>query len=292
MQPGYDPRNLRKMEVAQPFNGGFQPQSGWPTAQGVPAMQVMVASNGMEALDPLPAIQVQEKANLLQEASAMLGVEIQMANKYNIVDAVGNQHFYAVETVDCCRRQLQNGCCHDCAPYEVSILYSPGGVVRENFLQVRRPWQCTCCCINRPVADVIDATTMNKIGSFRDPCKCCLMKFDIRDGQDNDVLEVDGGCCCTQPGFVCPLPCGPCSKVEFDVKDVHSRESVAKVTKQVPSCLTWCWAPDVDNYFVSFEKVSHPEWKAILMAFTIFLDFRYFNTNRNEQQAQNQWSNS
>jgi hypothetical protein len=279
MQPGYDPRNLRPMAVAP---GG----AGYPLAQGVPPMQVMVASNGFDALSSLPAIQVQEKANLLQEATAMIGAEIQQANRYNIVDGVNNQHFYAVETVDCCRRQLQTGCCHDCAPYEVSILYAPGGMIRDSFLQVKRPWQCTCCCINRPVADVIDAHSFNKIGSFKDPFKCCLMKFDIRDGQDIEVLEVDGGCCCSQPGFVCPLPCGPCSKVEFDVKDVQTRESVATVTKQVPSCLTWCCAPDVDNYHVSFDKVQHPHWKAILMAFTIFLDYRYFNVNRNQQEAE------
>jgi hypothetical protein len=280
------------MAVAHPV-GGYPAQAGYPLASGAPLQQAMTYSSGMEALQNLPFIQVQEKANLLQEVTAMLGAEIQMANRYNILDGIGSQHFYAVETVDCCRRQLQTGCCHDCAPYEVSIFYSPGaGPQMQNFLQVRRPWQCTCCCINRPVADVIDVASMSKIGYFRDPFKCCSLKFDIRDGQDNNVLEVDGGCCCTQPGFVCPLPCGPCSKVEFDVKDAVSRDSVAKVTKQVPSCLTWCCAPDVDNYYVAFEKVQHPQWKAILMAFTIFLDFRYFNVNSNQQAAQNEWRNS
>lgn len=245
-----------------------------------------VGMNGMSHIATMPNIQVRERANLLQEVTAMLGAEIEMANKYNILDAAENHLFYAVERTDCCRRQLQTGCCHDCAPYDVDILYTPPGYLNQKFVRMTRPFQCTCCCLNRPVAEVIDETTNMKIGSFRDPCTCCALKFQVRDASGNDVLTVDGGCCCCQPGMWCPLPCGPCSKVAFDVKDAQSGDKVAKVTKKVPGCLAWCFAPDIDNYHLEFDKVHNPQWKAILLAFTIFMDFRYFNTNRNQQDAQ------
>lgn len=267
-------------------------------AQGVmPVMAMAVAPpqmgmTGMQHLATMPGLQVQEKANLLQEITALIGAEIEMANKYNILDMAGNQVFYAVEETDCCRRQLQTGCCHDCAPYDVRVLYTPPGQLRQNFVRMTRPCQFTCCCLNRPVADVVDSSQGRdvKIGSFRDPCTCCCLKFQVRDEQDNDVLEVDGGCLLTQPGMLCPLPCGPCSKVKFDVKDASSGNVVAKIEKQVPSCLTWCFAPDIDNYQLDFDQVQHPQWKAILLAFTIFMDFRYFNVNRNEKNAQDAWS--
>lgn len=285
MQPGNDPRTLRHGLTA----GGapvMAPAIATPAMVPIANAPCQVGMTGMGHLSTLSAIQVQEKANLLQEVTAMIGAEVQMANKYNILDSAGNQLFYAYETTGCCRRQLQTGCCHDCAPYDVNILYTPPGQLHQHFISMSRPCQLTCCCVNRPVATVIDETTKMKIGSFRDPCTCCSLKFQVRDAQDNDVLEVDGGCCCTQPGMLCPLPCGPCSRVEFDVKDAQQGHVVAKVAKKVPSCLTWCFAPDVDNYQVDFQSIQHPQWKAIMMAFTIFMDFRYFNVNRNEREAQ------
>jgi len=258
-----------------------------PMAMAPGQMGMVACMTGMQHIGQLPALQVKEKANMMQEITALLGAEIEMANKYNILDGAGNQVFFAVETTDCCRRQLQNGCCHDCAPYDVDVLYTPPGQLQQKFVRMTRPWQFTCCCINRPVANVVDTSTGAevKIGSFKDPCTCCALKFQVRDATDNEVLVVDGGCCCTQPGMLCPLPCGPCSKVEFDVKDAQSGNVVAKIEKQVPSCLSFLFAPDIDNYQLEFNQVQNPQWKAILLAFTIFMDFRYFNVNRNNSNA-------
>lgn len=288
MQPGSDPRSLQvpiaaavpvMMPVAAPGQCGMV-----APAMMAPGM-MGPAPNGMAQLTMLPALDVKERANMIQEVTAMLGVEIDMANKYKILDLAGNQHFYAVEKTDCCRRQMQQVCCHDCASWEVDILYTPLGYGSQQFLSVERPCGLTLCCLNRPVADVMDKTTNTKIGSFRDPCTCFGLRFQIRDERDEEVLIVDGGCCCCQPGMWCPLPCGPCAEVAFDVKDQNSGDTVAHISKRVPSCFTWLFAPDVDNYHITFEKIQNPQWKAILMAFTIFMDFRYFNTNRNKDRA-------
>lgn len=300
MEPGADPRTLR-----QPIAAGMAPAMApsMMPAMGPLAHQAMAPGQmgmacgphspygltGMDMLRGLNAIEVQEQANFMQEFTAMIGLEIEMANKYRVLDQAGNQLYYAVERTSCCKRQLQQGCCHDCAPWEVDVLYTPPGEANQLFLAMRRPCQLTCCCINRPVADVIDQTTNQKIGSFRDPCTCCSLKFHIRDASDNEVLLVDGGCCCCQPGIWCPWPCGPCAEVVFDVKDMTHHGKIAEVKKRVPSCCTWLFAPDVDNYHVSFGEVSNPQWKAILLALTIFMDFRYFNTNRNNEEARQAW---
>jgi len=267
--------------------GGQARELRQPMAMGVavPPGQ-MAMSSGMQQLAMMPAIDVQEKARFLQEVTALLGAEIEMANKYRILDLAGNQFFYAVERTDCCRRQCQNGICADCTSWEVDVLYTPPGAVAQKFLQLRRPCSFVCCCLNRPTADVIDEATGQKIGSFRDPCTCCCLQFQVRDASDQDVLRVNGGCCCTQPGILCPLPCGPCAEVRFEVEDAQSGNPVATITKRVPSCLTWLVAPDVDNYHVSFDNIQNPQWKAVMLAFTIFMDFRYFNVNRNQQEAQ------
>jgi hypothetical protein len=265
------------------------PAAGLAAAPGQAHMMAVYpmgpAPNGMSQLRGLNAIDVKEKANVAQEVTAMVGTEVRMANKYQILDTAGNQHFFAAERTACCRRQMQQLMCHDCVSWEVDLWYTPTGYPSQQFISVKRPCGMTCCCFNRPVANVIDDVTKAKIGSFRDPCTCCALQFQVRDDRDAQVLTVDGGCCCCQPGIWCPLPCGPCSKVAFDVKDSSSGDVVAHITKRVPSCLAWLFAPDIDNYHVTFEKVQNPQWKAILMAFTVFMDFRYFNTNRNNKEA-------
>lgn len=268
------------------------PATAMPQMQQMaPQMMGMVGTTGMNQLGMMNSIQVQERANLIQEVTAMLGVEIDMANKYKVLDPAGVQYFYAVEKTDCCRRQMQNGCCHDCASWEVDVFYTPPQAAAQNFIKLKRDCQCTCCCINRPTANVFDVSSgvETKIGSFRDPCTCCGLRFEVRDEADRDVLKVDGGCCCCQPGMWCPLPCGPCSRVKFTVNDVNDGQEVATVEKKVPGCLSWLFAPDIDNYKVEFGGVQNANWKAILLAFTIFMDFRYFNTNRNEENAANEY---
>lgn len=271
-------------ELRQPMAaaGGF----GAPRQMAMGVTQC--GQTGMEMLSMLPAVDVREKANLLQEITALLGDEIEMANKYDIMDQAGNKLFFAVERTGCCRRQMQSMCCHDCASWEVDVLYTPPGSVNQTFLELKRPCQLTCCCLNRPVANVVEATTQTKIGSFRDPCTLCSMRFQVRDERDNDVLEVNGGCCCCQPGLWCPLPCGPCAEVKFSVEDAQTKATVAHISKKVPGCFAWCCAPDLDNYHVTFDQVQDVNWKALLLAFTIFLDFRYFNVNRNEENAERQ----
>lgn len=236
---------------------------------------------GMQHLMMLPAVDIQEKANVIEEVTAMLGMEIEFANRYHVLDRAGNKLFYAVESTDCLKRQMQNSCCRDCVAWDVDVFYTPPQALHQTFVKLSRPCQFSCCCLSRPVAEVVDQTTNQKLGSFRDPCTCCQLNFQIRDAEDRDVLRVNGGFCCFQPGFWCPLPCGPCSEVSFRVEDVENGQQVATISKHVPSILSWCFAPDVDNYKVEFEKVQAPQWKALLISLAIFMDFRYFNTNRN-----------
>lgn len=266
------------------------PGTGAPGQMAVPAMMPggmpHMPATGMQMLTQMQGLEVQEQADILQEATALLGMEIQMGNKYKVLDLYGNQTFWAFERTSCCRRQMQTCCCQDCAPWEVDIHYTPGAAnVAQQFLRMERPCGCTCCCLNRPTALVFDAVTNRKIGSFRDPCTCCALTFQVRDTYDGDVLRVNGGCCCCQPGWWCPMPCGPCKQITFQVEDARTNQAVAQISKKVPGCASWCFTPDVDNYKVDFEDVHTPEWKAILLAMTIFMDFRYFNSNRNNDLA-------
>jgi hypothetical protein len=226
-------------------------------------------------------VEVQEKANLIEAVTAIIGQEVEMANKYKILNDDGSEIFYAVETTNCFVRQAKQ-CFPDCAPWDVDILYTEAGNSTLTY-KMHRDWTCTCCCFNRPVVDMTDMTTGQKVGSIQDPFACCNLTFNINGPDDHAALRAEGGCC--QWGLCCPLPCGPCSKVDFPIVDGKTGTNVGHVQKKVPGCCTFCFAPDVDNYKIDFGGVQTPEYKALLMGLSIFIDFRYFNENRNDDQG-------
>merc|ERR1719266_1741907 len=72
-------------------------------------------------------VEIKEKVNMIEALTAIIGQEIEMANKYKIFADGGNEElFYAVEETDCCMRQLKQ-CAPDCAPWKLDILYTQGG---------------------------------------------------------------------------------------------------------------------------------------------------------------------
>lgn len=226
-------------------------------------------------------VEIREKASLIEAITAAMGQEVEMANKYRIFSEGGEEELYfAVEETSCCARQMKQ-CAPDCAPWNVSILYTKDGNSTPAF-KLTRGFTCTYLCCNRPKVDLIDVTTDTKLGSMVDPYACCDMTFKILDAEDNKILKANGGCC--QPGLICPLPCGPCAEVNFPVTTVDGAE-VGHIKKKVPGCCTFFFASDVDNYMVDFEGVTNPSHKMLLMGLAIFMDFRYFNDNKNDDKG-------
>lgn len=221
---------------------------------------------------------IKEKVRTLEAVSAILGAEIEMANKYQIFNQDGSEQlFYAVEQTDFCTRQLKQ-CCGDCAAWNVDILYTQGGRSDQAF-KLHRDFTMTCCCLNRPAVDVNTAQGQ-KIGTLRNPCTACDLVFDIEDATGTPLLKINGSCC--QMGLFCPCPCGPCSTVHFEIKTPDGN-NVGTVKKRIPGMCKWLIADDADNYHVDFPGVNDPAQKILLMGASIFMDFRYFNNNSADQ---------
>lgn len=237
-----------------------------------------------EQLDNVTCIQIKEKASMIEAASAIIGQEIEMANKYKINDKeTGDQILYAVEKTDCCTRQLKM-LCGDCAAWNVDILYTGMGNMSP-AIKMERPWTATFLCFNRPTVNITDVNSGEVLGMVKDPCTFCNLKFVATDESETPIVQASGGCC--QLGLLCPLPCGPCSEVTFSLENPESGEPIGELKKKVPGILKFCLAPDVDNYTVTF---SNPEaWtgkkKALMVALAIFMDFRMFSENPNDDNG-------
>eukprot|EP00916_Digyalum_oweni_P022959 GHVL01038080.1.p1 GENE.GHVL01038080.1~~GHVL01038080.1.p1 ORF type:complete len:243 (+),score=17.49 GHVL01038080.1:93-821(+) len=230
------------------------------------------SSYGYQILSQISCVNIKEKYSKIE---AITGIE--MNNAYKVCTPDGALLFEAKEDTSCCER---NFCIKDCGPWRFDIWASPGpGQPKIALWHAERPCSCTCACFNRPVMTVTDCTTGVELGSVKDPWACCDLTFSIRDPSENTVLNVTGGCC--QCGLFCPLPCGPCSEVEFDIKDKSSGSDVGHITKKVPGCCKFCFT-DADNYELQFGQVQNPQWKVLLICLAIFLDFRYFDS-RNEE---------
>merc|ERR1719203_73441 len=208
-----------------------------------------------------------------------MGQEIEMANKYSIKDKdSGKKILYAVEETGCCARQLKQ-CMGDCAPWNVKILYVEDDA-KENAFTMDRPFTCTFLCCNRPTVTINDESG-ETIGTVSDPCNCFGMDLAAKDPDGNTLFSANGGCC--QLGVCCPLPCGPCSKVEYQLKD-SSGNDIGLLTKKVPGICKWFFAADVNNYIVDFEdsEVWTGKNKALMVGLALFMDFRYFSDNPND----------
>jgi len=254
-----------------------------PLVSACPGQQTMgYGGTPLDMLSQWDTCEVQEKADMTQMITAAIGIEIDMANKYKVLGPSGDEGFFIVENTDFCKRQMKRGSCADCVGWDADVLYTYGGR-NDKFMTMHRETTFTCCCFNRPEVQISDAETGRLIGSIQDPFACCDLTFKIKNADGEDALFAKGGCC--QWGLCCPLPCGPCSTVEFDVVDAGSGDSVGSITKTVPSCLKFL-APgaSVDNYSINFDKVSHPEWKAMLFILSVFIDFRYFSETQDPSE--------
>lgn len=240
------------------------------------------AMSYLQHLDQTNSLKVKEKVNVIEAATALLGQEVEMANRYKIKNAETDQDlFYAVEQTDCFTRQLMQ-CCPDCAPWKLDFLLLAGGS-NQLVMQMDKEWSATCCCLNRPMVAVTDVQSGQRLGTISDPCVCFNFKFNVYDGMGQDAFIADGGCC--QPGLFCPLPCGPCAEVKFDLTNPEGQQ-IGQIVKKVPGCLKFLLAPDVDNYHVAFYPGAWvPETKALATALSIFMDFRFFSNNKSDDRG-------
>eukprot|EP00440_Ansanella_granifera_P067460 gb/GFBE01073171.1/.p1 GENE.gb/GFBE01073171.1/~~gb/GFBE01073171.1/.p1 ORF type:complete len:331 (+),score=64.26 gb/GFBE01073171.1/:1-993(+) len=225
----------------------------------------------MECLDDLLSMSLKEDS----KAVGLLIKDAGVGNKFELngrskkgVSQFGL--FQLVETSGCIARCMKK-CYSGCAPWSVDVYYSgEGGPVKA--MQWQRNFTLNCCCFNRPSVDIIDVKLKKKLGSMTDPCNPCDMTFTAFDQDDRPALYAKGGCC--QPGLACPFPCGPCAVVNVSVDDAKTGKEVARIKREI-GC-NWCLGGEGDTYQFDVEKVRNYESKALLLALSLFIDFRYF----------------
>ena len=104
------------------------------------------------------------------------------------------------------------------------------------FLQLKRDYQCTMCCCNRPVIYVDDVTgkEATRLGSVKDVWSACGYAFELfTSADDRPIFRVTASCC--QCGFHCHFPCGPCKEITMEIIDLRSDTRRGLIKKVVRS---------------------------------------------------------
>lgn len=222
---------------------------------------------------------------------AVKGMEVltgfETGNKYKIVDArSGCDLFLAVEQkggfMGAVGRNMLDG---DNRSFNMKIGMLHGGEQPPTrFAHLERPYQCTCCCMNRPVSFLKDPKTGASQGGIVEPFAPCRFKLVLFDAAGNHYGEMDR-CCTALCCFGCP--CG-CQSVEFEVNS-KSGEKLAKIKKhfrkenlisQVAGVTI-----DADTFSVTFSPQMDPQQKMQAISTAIFMDFAYFTKGGSQSQS-------
>jgi hypothetical protein len=273
------------MPACAPMQQGMNPmmQPGGGALNYLPSLMSGAVPDAFAILGQVESVRIKQQ---MQLAEVLVGFD--MPNKYIISNALtGHDLFVAAERSDgimgVVGRQVFAG---GQRPFNLDIALLLPGAPPIPFIRVERPFKCTCCCFQRPEMHIYNAATNQLLASTVEPCSCCHFRLGIRDHEMNDILHINHHCCdCSIMCWGCP--CG-CQETNFEVKD--GGRAVGNIRREFNTAQALGMVTgvnvDSDQFSVDFREVQQTEWKAVLIATAIFLDYCYFT--KGGQQARDE----
>eukprot|EP00928_Gymnodinium_smaydae_P024079 TRINITY_DN1960_c1_g2_i1.p1 TRINITY_DN1960_c1_g2~~TRINITY_DN1960_c1_g2_i1.p1 ORF type:complete len:482 (-),score=63.49 TRINITY_DN1960_c1_g2_i1:231-1676(-) len=165
-------------------------------------------------------------------------------------------------------------------------------------LYLERPVALDCYCFCRPYVDVYDVRNgvKVKLGIISDPWHCLDMTFHIHVGPNATeeswpTLIVRGAGC--QPGADCDCCCGCCGRT---CREAYLEVINPKKDDKTVAFITKGWAgagketfTNANNYYVDFGEIKDPSCKALLLATTLFVNYRFFEGTSGTQHDRSFW---
>lgn len=177
-----------------PSNQNIVKQPGFREAHNTPAFSN--CPGGLEYLNSVDQLLVKQKVELLE---AFTGFETN--NKYAILNAVGQNVYYAVEDTDCCTRN----CCGPARPFDMKLFDN----LRTEVIHFYRPLACSSCLFPCCLQSLeVSAPPGNIIGTVEQEWTFCKPSFRLKNQREETVLRIQGPFCTTS--------C--CGNVDFNVR--------------------------------------------------------------------------
>jgi len=211
---------------------------------------------GLEYLLQVDNMFVKQQTELLE---AFTGFE--SANKYLVLNAQGQQIFYAAEESGC----LARNCLGGARGFSMVLM----GNDSQEVIRLERPFKCTgrCCICWCPCQlqemDVVAGGQI--IGKIRQIWDWKAPIYNICDASGNPVLQIRGP--------VCAVSC--CKDINFDVTTSDGASVIGKVSKKFGGIVKEAFT-DADTFGVEFPRDLDVRVKATLLGATFLIDMNFF----------------
>jgi len=149
------------------------------------------------------------------------------------------------------------------------------------FVYVKKPFKCTCCCLERPEMIINFGGSSKPLGRIKQPFTYCDPEFLIQDNIGNIKYIVHGDCC--QCGLCCANNfCGKLSEVIFNIYTFSDRNchcgAIIKKSATASELVT-----SADSYQVNFPRDATPEEKMLLIVMGLMIDYQFFEEKASEK---------
>ena len=188
----------------------------------------------------------------------------------------GKKIFKCKETSGWCERNCLPG---NCRSIDMKVKNRLNN--EETCLILRKACQCTYLCLNRPVMEVILTEGGREVylGKVVDPFDCLTIRFQIFDDENKLCYTVKTPAC--QMPLMCNCPCESCQTVLFTThvgSDAENQDPCSTHTKKSKGCMKAALG-NAQNFDVPFPAEATWKHKALLLAVTLFIDYRMFEDN-------------
>ncbi len=295
-QPGYQPPMQGAYNSPQAVGGYQQPQAvggynqpyaapGYanqpmPQPGSVPyfgGIQFVYVADPMAELAFSTGVLIRQQAQFLEQ---MTGCE--SPNRYFVFSQSPQTGmkllFKCREHSDCCQR---NCCPADNREFNMSIKHiaSANFIMDDNFttpfVHVRKPFKCTCCCLDRPEMLINFGADGQPLGRIKQRFTLCDPVFTIYDNSGLKRFTIHGDCC--QCGLLCKNNfCGKLSEVVFDIHDGENigATCVGRIIKK--SATGAELVTSADSYQINFPPQANPQEKMLLIVAGLMIDYQFF----------------
>jgi len=266
-----------------PYQGGNAPQPGYQTVpSSFYGIQYVYVADPMTELASSTGVLIKQKPQFMEQFTGC-----ESPNRYFVFSQSpqGGMKllFKCKEFSGCCMR---NCCPAGQREFNMAIKHVASNSVLSSddfslpFVNVNKPFKCTCLCLDRPKMQVNFANNQ-PLGSIKEPFTCCDPQINTFDNTGIMKYVIRADCC--QCGLLCRNNfCGKLSSAVFNIYNANNLNSPCGTIIKKGSTSFAELVTSADSYQVNFPQDASPQDKMILIVAGLMIDYQFF-----EEKASN-----
>ncbi|XP_071480291.1 phospholipid scramblase 1-like [Diadema antillarum] len=232
----------------------------------MPQLNVPGVPPGLEYLAQIDQVLVHQQIEILEVLT-----NIEMKNKYEIKNSLGQQIYFAYEESECCHRVW----CREHRGFTLHVVDN----MNQEVMRIVRPFVCCagCCwCADKGECGYeiqIEAPPGQIVGYAKQTKYCWKPNLDVMDANRQCILKIRGPC------WLCQTICCQ-DDIDFVVKSPDLSTDVGKISKQWGGFFREC-ITRADNFGITFPQDLDVRAKASLIGTMILIEFMIYEQEKN-----------